>query len=64
MHLGMVECLVPFKGQCDIDLVFRKLCAEHILYIIKGRNPKFGVWMQLLMAECHVPFLGHFDLDL
>ena len=28
-------------------LVFRKSCPEHISYIIKGRNPKFGGWMQL-----------------
>ena len=33
------------------DLVFRKSCPEHISYIIKGRNPKFGEWMQLLKAE-------------
>ena len=46
------------------DLVFRKLCPEHISYIIKGRNPKIVVWMQPLMAECHLPFRGHFDLDL
>ena len=39
-------------------------CREHISYIIKGRNPKFCVWMQLLMVERHIPFLGHFDLDL
>ena len=32
-------------------LVFRKSCQEHISYIIKVRNPKFGVWMQLLMGE-------------
>ena len=58
MHLGMVECLVPFIGHYDLtsDLVFEKLCPEHISYIIKGRNPKFGVWMQHLVAECHVPF--------
>ena len=46
------------------DLVFRKSCPEHISYIITGRNPTFGVWMQVWMAECHVPFLGHFDFDL
>ena len=45
-------------------LVFRISCPEHISYIIKGRNPKFGGWMQIWMVECHVPFLGHFDLDL
>ena len=42
------------------DLVFRKIASE--AYLIKGKSPKFGVWMQLLMAECQVPFLGHFDL--
>ena len=46
------------------DLVFRKNVSEHISCIIKGRNPKFDVWMQLLMAGCHIPFLGRFDLDL
>ena len=46
------------------DLGFRKLFPENISYIIKGRNPKLGVWMQLWMAQCHIPFLGHFDLDL
>ena len=67
MHLGMVECLVPFTGHCDLDLwpsFFEKSCPEHISYIIKVRNPKFDGWMQLWMAECHIPFLGHFDLDL
>ena len=39
------------------DLVSEKLCREHSSYIIKGRNPKFGVLMQLWMAECHIPFL-------
>ena len=43
------------------DLVFKNR-VQSISYIIKGKNPKFGVWMQLLMAECHVLFLGHFDL--
>ena len=46
------------------DLVLEKSCPGHISYIIKGRNPKFGVWMRLWMAECHVSFLGHFDVDL
>ena len=46
------------------DLVLEKSCPEHISYIIKGRNPKLGVWMQILMAECHIPSVGHFDLDL
>ena len=67
MHLGIVECLVPFTGHCDLDLwpiFLEKSCPEHISYIIKGRIPKFGVYMHLLMVECHVPFLGHFDLDL
>ena len=46
-------------------IVFKKKsCPEHISYIIKGRNPKFGGWMQRLMLECHVQFLAHFDLDL
>ena len=44
------------------DLVLEKWCLENISYIIKVRNPKFGVWMQLWMAECHIPFLGGFDL--
>ena len=38
-------------------------CPEHISYIIEGRNPKFGVWVQLWMAECHIPFSGLLDLD-
>ena len=46
------------------DLVFRMIKSGHISYIIEGRNPKFGVWMQLWMEECHIPFLGHLDLDL
>ena len=45
------------------DLVLEKMCPEHISYIIKGRNPKYGVWMQILMAESCVPFFGDFDLD-
>ena len=55
----MVECLVPFTGHCDLDLwpsFLEKSCPEHIPYIIKGRNPKFGWWMQLWMVECHIPF--------
>ena len=67
MHLWMVECLKLFMGHyaLDLDLIYRKkLCQEHISYIIQGRNPKFGVWMQFRMAECHIPFMGHFDLDL
>ena len=58
---------MPFTGYCDIDLwpsFFEKSRPEHISYIIKGRNPKFGGWMQLGMVECHIPFLGHFDLGL
>ena len=43
------------------NLVFYK---KHISHVIKGRNPKFSVWMQLLMSECHILFLGHFDPDL
>ena len=65
MHLGMMECLVPFYKvtvTLTSDLVFRKVVCGALSYIIKGKNPRFGVWMQLLMAECHVPFLGHFDL--
>ena len=65
IHLGMVECLVPFTGHCD--LVFRKNGVWSIfliLLMVAGRNPKFGVWMHLGMAECHIPFLGCFDLDL
>ena len=46
------------------DLVLEKSCLGHISYIIKVRNPKLSMWMQLRMAECHVPFLGHFDLEL
>ena len=64
MHLGMVECLVPFMGHCDLDLVFRKIVSGAYLILLKVEFPKIGVWMQLLMAECHIPFLGHFDLDL
>ena len=46
------------------DLVLENCVPSITPYIIKGRNLKFGVWMQLLMAECHLPFGGHFDLDL
>ena len=66
MHLGMVECLVQFTGHCDLDLwpSFRKIMSRAYLLYYKGRNPKFGGWVQLWMVESHVPFLGHFDLDL
>ena len=66
MHLGMVECLVPFSVTVTLtsDLVLIIIVSEHISYIIKGRNPKFGGWMQLLMVECHIRFFGHFYLDL
>ena len=46
------------------DLVFRKSCHEHISFIIKGRNPKFGVWVQFFNFECHILFLGLFGRDL
>ena len=38
------------------DLVFEKLCPEHICYIIWCRNPKFGVVIPLGMAEWCIPF--------
>ena len=37
---------------------------EHISYIIRGSNLKFGVWMNLGMRKCRVPKLGHCDLEL
>ena len=58
---------MPFTSHCDLDLwpsFLEKSCPEHISYIIKRGNHKFGGWMQFRMVECHVPFLGHFDLDL
>ena len=67
MHLGMVECLLPFTGHCDLDLwpSFNNNCVRSISsFIIWDRNPKFGVWMHLEMVEGLVPFTGHCDLDL
>ena len=67
MHLGMVECLVPFTGHCDLDLwpSFLKNYVQSIsLILLKVGIPNLIGWMQLWMAECHIPFLGHFDLDL
>ena len=46
------------------DLVVRIILFGHISYIIEGRNPKFGVWMQRRIMESHILFLGHFDFDL
>ena len=43
----MVECLAPFTGHCDLDLwpsFLETSCPEHISYISKDRNPKFGGW--------------------
>ena len=40
------------------------MCLGLISYIIKGRNPKFGVWMQLGAAKCRIPLWGHCKLDL
>ena len=31
-------------------------CLEHISYIIKGRNLKYRMWMQLGIAKCRIPF--------
>ena len=59
-----VSCTSNGSLTLTSDLVCRKIVSRAYSYIIKGRNPKFGVWMQLLMAEYHVPILGHFDLDL
>ena len=46
------------------DLVLIIIVSGHIFYIIRDRNPKFGVWMHLGKVECRVPFTGHCDLDL
>ena len=46
------------------DLSLEKSCPEHIFYIIRGRNLKFGVWMHLGMTKCRVLLLGHCDLGL
>ena len=39
-------------------------CPVHIIYILWGRNPKFGLWLHLGMAEYCVQFSGHCGLDL
>ena len=59
MHLGMAECQIPFLGHCDLDLwpSFNNYRVQSILYIIWGRNPKFGMWLQFGMAKCHVSVL-------
>ena len=57
---GGVSCTILWVTvTLTSDLVFRKIVSRSISYIIKGKNLKFGVWMQLWMAECHVQFLGH-----
>ena len=38
------------------DLVFKKLCREHMCYIIWCTNPKFRVVIPLGMAEWCIPF--------
>ena len=45
MHLGMVECHVPFTGHCDLDLVFRIIMFEaffSILFELGIPNLVFG----------------------
>ena len=60
---GGVSCTILWVTvTLTSDLVFRKIVSVAFLIFIKGKNPKFGVWMQLLMTVYHVPFLGHFDL--
>ena len=60
---GGVSCTILWVTvTLTSDLVFRKIVSG--AYIIKGKNPKFVVWMQFLMAEYHVPFLGHLTSDL
>ena len=63
-HLEFLSLKGGCRGLCESTHVKMPHCwKSHALdHIIKGKNPKFGVWMQLLMAECHIPFLGHFDL--
>ena len=41
-------------------LLFFTSCPAHISYIIKGRNPKFGMWVHLWVAKCRVPFFEFF----
>ena len=56
----MVECLIPFTGHCDLDLLprFKKNRVRSIsLILLKVGNPNLVVGMQLWMAECHIPFL-------
>ena len=39
-------------GHFELDL-------WHISYIIRGRNPKFSVWIRLRVVECHTLFIDH-----
>ena len=64
MHLGMVECRVPFMGHCDLDLGFRKIVSGTYRYIIKGGISIFCVYMHLGMVECQISFSDHCDLNL
>ena len=59
MHLGMEECLVPFRVTVTLtsDLVSRIFIesgAYHLYF--QSRYPKFGVWIHLCMIICLVSF--------
>ena len=66
LHLGMMECHVPVLGSLWPWPHFKNTRGRSIspIYIIWGRNPKFGVWMHLWMGICCLPLWGHYDLDL
>ena len=48
MHLGIVECLVPFTGHCDLDLrpSFNNNCVRSISLLL------FEIGVPNLVCEC------------
>ena len=56
--------MYQFKGHCDLDLLSRIIVSGVYFYIIRGRNPIFGVWIDFWIPICCRPFLSLCDLDL
>ena len=60
MHIGLVECNVPFFCHCDIDLVSTIILSRAYLLYYLGKESQFGECLHLGMTECHmyVPGFG------
>ena len=46
------------------DLSYTNIVPGAYFYIVKGRTPKFSVWIYNQIVECCILFTGHCDDDL